>query len=115
MACEATIGVLDLHVAIEQASEFQRTEVHRPYTVIDLFEADVLADANGGDVYPAALPADPAVGTHTVGRANPLGQPELLEQAREHRLGVVHRGRVQPLAAQQVAAESIGHRQWKAI
>jgi len=52
---------------------------------------------------------------HAVVRANPFRQPILLEQPREDRLGVVDRRRRQRLAAQQIATESIRHRQRIAV
>src|SRR5207245_7051945 len=45
----------------------------------------------------------------TIVGANPRWQPVLLEQAREDRLGLVDSRRAERLAAQEIAAEAIGH------
>jgi hypothetical protein len=58
---ELTILVLDAHVFLEQAAEFEGTEIDIPHSVVDLFEADVLSGAGDADVDPVAVPADAAV------------------------------------------------------
>src|SRR5712692_3130297 len=63
MAREPAEGVLDLHVSFDQAPELERSEVYVPDTVVDLLQADVFADADGGDVEPSPIPADATVGT----------------------------------------------------
>ena len=52
---------------------------------------------------------------HAIVGADALGEPELVKQPREHRFGLVYRGRVQRLAAQQIAAEAIGDGQGIAV
>lgn len=61
---QASISALDSHVSFKQAAELEGSEVDIPDTVVDLFEADVLADADGGHVDSLAIPADAAVGAY---------------------------------------------------
>jgi hypothetical protein len=59
---EPPVLVLNPHVALVQTAEPQRSEVDGPDAVRDLLQAHVLADADGGHVHPAAVPADAPVG-----------------------------------------------------
>src|SRR2546425_1309937 len=56
------IGILNFRVALVQTAKLKWPEVHVPDAVVDFLKANVLADAHGGDVDPAALPTDAAVG-----------------------------------------------------
>jgi hypothetical protein len=58
---ELPVCVLNPHVSLIQSPEPQWPEVHVPDPVADLFQADVFADADSRDVYPAVVPSDPAV------------------------------------------------------
>jgi len=53
VARETAEGVLDLHVPLEEPPELERPEVHVPDAVVDFLQADVFADAHGGDVDPS--------------------------------------------------------------
>src|SRR5881628_3863897 len=59
---ELPVLVLNPHMALAQTAEAQRPKVDVPDPVIDLLEADVFADANRGNVDPAAVPANAAIG-----------------------------------------------------
>src|SRR3990170_2909309 len=62
---QTSVGILDAHLALVQASELQWPEVDAPDAVVDLLQPHVLADAHAGDVDPGALlPANAAVGAH---------------------------------------------------
>src|SRR5258705_999143 len=61
-ALQSAIRILDAHVPLEQPAEPQGPEVHIPDAVVDLLEADILAHAHRGDVDPAAIPPNAAVG-----------------------------------------------------
>lgn len=67
MSFQASISVLDFHVAFKQAAELERSEVDVPDAVIDFLQADVFADADGGNVDPLGVPADAAVGADVAG------------------------------------------------
>jgi hypothetical protein len=49
-------------MCFEESSPLQRSEVHGPDTIIDFFASDICAGAGHGDVDPAAIPADAAIG-----------------------------------------------------
>ncbi len=49
-------------MSFDEATELEQSEVDVPDTVIDLFEADILTDAGGGDIDPLAIPSNAAVG-----------------------------------------------------
>src|SRR2546428_11454348 len=53
---ELPVLVLNPHMALAQTAEAQRPKVDVPDPVVDLLEADVFADADRGDVDPAAVP-----------------------------------------------------------
>ena len=63
MTFKSTILVLDAQRSFMKSTEFQRTEVDIPDTVVDFFQADVLSDADGGDIDPMVVPANATVGT----------------------------------------------------
>lgn len=68
MAQQPAVGIFNLHVSLEQPPELERTEVHVPNAVVDLLEANVFADAHGGDIDPAAAPRSMQCGeTRTFG------------------------------------------------
>lgn len=50
MPFQTSISVLDSHVAFKEAAKLERSEVDVPDAVIDFLQADVLADADGGNV-----------------------------------------------------------------
>jgi hypothetical protein len=54
--------VLDSHMPLEQLAELEGAEVDGPDPITDLLKAHVFADANRGDVHPAAVPANATVG-----------------------------------------------------
>jgi hypothetical protein len=62
MSIQPPVGVFDLHLSFQQAPEFEGAEVDVPDAVLDLLEADVFADAGGGDIDPRLVPANAAVG-----------------------------------------------------
>src|SRR6266496_1073797 len=62
LAQESAIGILNSHVALVQTAKLKRPEVHVPDAVVDFLKAHVFADAHGGYVDPAPVPADAAVG-----------------------------------------------------
>ena len=62
MSEEPTVGVFDPHVSLVEPSQAQCAEVDVPDSVIDLLQADVLANAGNGDVDPLTVPADAAIG-----------------------------------------------------
>ena len=47
---------------LEQAPQLERPEVDIPDPVVDLLQPDVLTDADGGHVDPAAVPPNATVG-----------------------------------------------------
>src|SRR3989454_6723290 len=53
---ELPVLVLNPQMALAQTAEAQRPKVDVPDPVVDLLEADVFADADRGDVDPAAVP-----------------------------------------------------------
>jgi hypothetical protein len=53
---QSPIRILDAHVPLEQPAEAQGPEGDVPDAVVDRLEADVLADADRGDVDPAVIP-----------------------------------------------------------
>ena len=55
--------IFDSHVSLKESSELERTEVDIPQAVVYLFQAHILSDDGGGDVYPLSSPSDPAIGT----------------------------------------------------
>jgi hypothetical protein len=57
----ATKCILDLEGAFVKAAQSERAEVHIPFRVIDLDEANVFAAQGLTDVYPLSMPANPAV------------------------------------------------------
>src|SRR5256886_10265708 len=59
---ELPVLVLNPHMALTQTAEAQRPKVDVPDPVVDLLEADVFADADRGDVDPAAVPPHAPVG-----------------------------------------------------
>src|SRR5437016_9130491 len=59
---ELPVLVLNPHMALAQTAEAQRPKVDVPDPVVDLLEADVFADADRGDVDPAAVPPHAPVG-----------------------------------------------------
>jgi hypothetical protein len=64
VAQQPTIGVLDLHVPLEQAPELERTEVHISDAVVDLFKAHILGGAHSREVHPTAPPANAAIAAY---------------------------------------------------
>src|SRR2546422_1176869 len=48
-------------MALEQAPELERPVVDIPDPIVDLLQAHVLTNADGRDVYPAAVPSDAAI------------------------------------------------------
>lgn len=58
---ELAVGILDTQAAFVEAAEAQGTKVDVPEPVDNLLEANVLSDADGGHVHPAAIPANAAV------------------------------------------------------
>ena len=62
MTFESTILVLDTHRAFMESTEFQGAEIDVPETIVDFFEADILSDADSGDINPMMVPANAAVG-----------------------------------------------------
>src|SRR5262249_6509480 len=122
MSIESPIGILDFHRSFQEATESEGAEVHVPDPVVDFLEADVLADAGGGDVYPRLVRAKAAIGAD-VPNLEAIGIVEWGQLAR-HRAWrrLIHRGRrpllerfVGPLLVE-LAAEAIeapllrGHR-----
>src|SRR5439155_884663 len=121
---ELPVLVLNPHMALAQTAEAQRPKVDVPDPVVDLLEADVFADADRGDVDPAAVPPRRELRQarqrgggerHAVVAANPPRQPILVEQPREDGLGLVASGRRQGLTTQEVTTKAIGHGQWIAV
>ncbi len=47
-----------------EATEFQRSKIHVPNSVVDLLQADILAGAGNADVDPGTVPADTTVVTN---------------------------------------------------
>ena len=75
-----TVGIFDLHEALVQAAELERSEVDVPETVIDFLEANLFAGTGDGDVEPVTAPANAAVGAdvadfEAVGRWRIAGCP----------------------------------------
>src|SRR5438034_8873210 len=60
---ESPVLVLNPHVALAQTAEPQRPKVHVPDPVGDLLQADVLTDADRGDIHPPTVPPNAPVGT----------------------------------------------------
>src|SRR5207253_4387697 len=60
-APQSAIRVFDPHMALEQAPELERPVVDIPDPIVDLLQAHVLTNADGRDVYPAAVPSDAAI------------------------------------------------------
>ena len=63
MAPESPELVFNFHVPFVEAAEFEGSEVDVPDSVVDLLEADILANAHDAHVHPGSVPADTAVGT----------------------------------------------------
>ena len=61
-AKQSTIGILDAAVALQETTELERPEVDIPDSVVDLFQAYVVAGTDGGDIDPVVFPTDAAVG-----------------------------------------------------
>src|SRR5256885_10368217 len=59
-------------MALEQAPELERPVVDIPDPIVDLLQAHVLTNADGRDVYPAAVPSDAAIRAH-VGPVEAIG------------------------------------------
>src|SRR2546430_15376060 len=77
---ELPVLVLNPHMALTQTAEAQRPKVDVPDPVVDLLESDVFADADRGDVDPAAGPphGPPRAGGPGVRAApGPGGRPAL--------------------------------------
>jgi hypothetical protein len=62
MAPQAPERILDLHVPFVEAAEFEWSKIDVPDSVVDLLEAQVLADTHDADVDASAVPADAAIG-----------------------------------------------------
>src|SRR3989442_2613880 len=60
-APQSAIRVFDPHMALEQAPELERPVVDIPDPIVDLLQAHVLTNADGRDVYPAAVPSHAAL------------------------------------------------------
>jgi hypothetical protein len=63
MTPEVAVDILDAPMRFAETTEFQRTEIHVPEAVVDLFQADVLCSAGDVDVDPSTVPADATVVT----------------------------------------------------
>ncbi len=63
MAPEAAVSIFNAHVFFAEATEFQGAKIHVPNSVVDLFQADILAGAGNANVDPGTVPADAAVVT----------------------------------------------------
>ena len=59
-------------MALEQAPELERPVVDIPDPIVDLLQAHVLTNADGRDVYPAAVPSDAAIRAD-VAHVEPIG------------------------------------------
>jgi len=59
---QSALLVFDSHVPLEQPTELEGAEVDGPDPITDLLKAHVFADADRGDVQPAAVPANATVG-----------------------------------------------------
>src|SRR6266478_1474301 len=92
---ELPVLVLNPHMALAQTAEAQRPKVDVPDPVVDLLEADVFADADRGDVDPAAVPAHASIGAD-VPHLEPIrvleGRQAIRHRAR--RRGVTRRRRL---------------------
>ena len=62
MSCASTIGRCDAPLAVEPPTACERPEVDVPAAVVACREADIFAGAGAGDVDPAPLAADAAMG-----------------------------------------------------
>jgi hypothetical protein len=62
VSLQSSVGIHDAHVTFEQTAEFWRSEIDIPDAVVDLFKADVLANAGRRDVDPLAVLPYAAVG-----------------------------------------------------
>ena len=58
---QSPIRVFDAQVSLEQTAQLEGSEVNVPDSIVDLFEADVFANADGRDVHPAVVPPDAAI------------------------------------------------------
>ena len=61
-AKQSTIGILDAAVTFQETTELERPEVDIPDSVVDLFQAYVVAGTDGGNIDPVVFPTDAAVG-----------------------------------------------------
>ena len=57
-AQQSTIGILDAAVALQETTEFEWAEVDIPDSVVDLFQAYVVAGTDGRDIDPVLFPTD---------------------------------------------------------
>ena len=64
MAPEAAVSIFDSHVLFAETTEFQRSKIHVPNSVVDLLQADILAGAGNAEVDPGTVPADATVVTN---------------------------------------------------
>src|SRR6266545_348746 len=73
--------------------QFQRPEVNAPDSIVDLLETNVLTDADGGHVHPAAVPPDTAIGTDVAGfeAIGTLGSGQRRRQSVRMRRDQAHR------------------------
>ena len=62
LALWPAVVVLDAQVTLQQSAKLERSEVDVPDLVVDLFEADVLADTTSADGDRMAVPFEAAVG-----------------------------------------------------
>jgi hypothetical protein len=95
-AKQSTIGILDAAVALQETTELERPEVDIPDSVVDLFQADVVAGTDGGDIDPVVFPTDAAVGadvTHL--EAIRIFQRRYLARHKSQRRGVAVGGSFQ--------------------
>ena len=57
-------GIFDPEGVLVEPAEAERSEVHVPFVVVDLDQADVFAPERLTDIDPLAVPADAPVVTH---------------------------------------------------
>lgn len=56
-------GILDPERVLVEPAEAERSEIHVPFVVVDLDQADVFATERLTDIHPLAVPADAPVVT----------------------------------------------------
>ena len=60
-AKQSTIGIFNAAVAPQETAQLEGSEVDIPNTVVDLFQAHVVAGTDGRDIDPVVFPTDTAV------------------------------------------------------